>query len=324
MRRREFLALVCGAVAVWPTAAGAQQAGRIYRIGFLWDSPAVQPDLLEGFRQGLRELGWIEGQNIIVEYRWAEGRFDRLRELADELVQLKVDAIVAPTSIYAEAAKRTTSTIPIVFVNHADPLGSGHVESLARPGRNLTGLSFMMGEINTKGLELLKEAVPGLSRVAVLWNPATPSHGPILNAVETASQALGIRLQPVAVRSPTEFDSAFLAMTGEHADGVLVLATPLLYSERLAELALRHRLPSVFVPRAQVEAGGLLSYGPDRPDLFRRAAGYVDKVLKGASPADLPVQQPTKLELVVNLKTAKAIGIEVSPSIILRADEVIE
>src|SRR3989304_1693636 len=182
-----------------PLAANAQQAGKVYRVGFLWDSPAVWPHALEGFRQGLRDLGWVEGRNIVVEYRWAEGRFDRLPGLVEELVRLKVDVIVAPTSIYAAAARRATSTIPIVFASHADPIGSGHVASLPRPGGNITGLSLMMTETNAKGLELLKEAVPGLSRVAVLWDPATPSHGPGLKAVEVAARALGLRLPPLAV-----------------------------------------------------------------------------------------------------------------------------
>jgi putative ABC transport system substrate-binding protein len=284
------------------------------------------PDAMEAFRRGLRDLGWIEGQNIVIEHRWSEGRFDRLNDLAEELVRLKVDVIVAPSSIYTGAAKRATSTIPIVFLSHADPIGSGHLGSLARPGGNITGLSLMMTETNAKLLELFKEAVPGLSRVAVIWDPATPSHGPGLNAVEVAGRALGLRIQPVAVRSATEFDSAFSAIVRERASGVLVLSTPLFISEaqRLAELAMKHKLPSMFGPRAHVEAGGLLSFGPDRADLWRRGAIYVDKILKGAKPADLPVQQPTKFELVVNLKTAKALGLTIPPSFLMRADHVVQ
>jgi putative ABC transport system substrate-binding protein len=286
-----------------PLVAGAQQTGKVYRVGFLWDSPAVWPHALESFRRGLRDLGWVEGQNIVVEYRWAEGRFDSLPGLAEELVRLKVDVIVAPTSIYAGAAKRATSTIPIVFASHADPIGSGHVASLARPGGNITGLSLMMTETNVKGLELLKEAVPGLSRVAAVWDPATPSHGPGLRAVEAAGSALGLRVQPVAVRSATEFDSAFSSISRERAGGVLVLSTPLFIAgaRRLADLAMKHKLPTMFGPRAHAEAGGLLSFGPDRADLFRRAATYVDKILKGTKPADLPVEQPMRFELVINL-----------------------
>lgn len=318
-------ALTLGLLAA-PLAAGAQQVGKLHHIGFLWDSPTVWPHAIEAFRRELRDLGWVEGQNIVVEHRWAEGRFDRLPDLAEELVRLKVDVIVAPTSIYTEAAKRATSTIPIVFVVHADPIGSGHVASLARPGGNITGLSLMMSETSAKGLALLKEAVPELSRVAVLWDPATPSHRPGLNAVEVTGRALGLRLQPVAVRSATDLDSAFSAIIREHAGGVLVLSTPLFIAEarRLAELAMMHKLPTMFGPRAHAEAGGLLSYGPDRADLFRRAAIYVDKILKGASPANLPVEQPTRFELVVNLRTAKALGLAIPESVLLQADEVIK
>ncbi len=325
MRRREFISLL-GAAAAWPLAARAQQPAKVYRVGFLWDSPAVWPHALEGFRGQLRHLGWVEGQNIVTEYRWAEGRFDRLPELAEELVRLKVDVIVAPTSIYTAAAKRATSTIPIVFASHADPIGSGHVASLARPGGNITGFTIMMSETTAKGLEILKEVVPGLSRVAVLWDPATPSHRPGLNAIEVMAQALGLRLQTLAVPGVTEFDGAFAAMVRERAGAVVVLSTPLFMggASRLAELALKHKLPTMFGPREHVEAGGLLSYSPDRADLYRRAATYVDRILRGEKPADLPVQQPTKFELVINLKTAKTLGIDVPPTLIARADEVIE
>ncbi len=326
MNRRTFLCgLTLGTLAL-PFAAEAQQAGKVYRVGFLWDSPAMFPDAIEAFRRGLRDLGWVEGQNIVIEHRWSEGRFDRLHDLAEELVRLKVDVIIAPSSIYTGAAKRATSTIPIIFVSHADPIGSGHVASLARPGGNVTGLSLMMTETNAKLLELFKEAVPGLSRVAVIWDPATPSHGPGLRAVEVAGRALGLRLQTVPVRSATEFDGAFSAISRERASGVLVLSTPLFIAEarRLAELAMTHKLPSMFGPRAHAEAGGLLSFGPDRADLWRRGAIYVDKILKGAKPADLPVQQPTKFELVINLKTAKTLGLTIPASLLLRADQVIQ
>jgi putative ABC transport system substrate-binding protein len=309
-----------------PHTAEAQQAGKVYRVGFLWDSPTVWPSALEGFRRGLRDLGWVEGQNIVVEHRWAEGRFDRLHDLAEELIRLKVDVIVAPTSIYTEATRRVTSTIPIVFAVHADPISSGHVASLARPGGHITGLSLMMTETNAKGLELLKEAVPGLARVAVLWNPATPSHGPGLHAVEVTGRALGLQMQALGVRSAMEFDSAFAAMIRERAEGVLVLSTPLFIGEarRLADLAMEHKLPALFGPRAHAEAGGLLSYGPDRTDLFRRAAIYVDKILKGANPADLPVEQPVKFELVINLKTANTLGLTIPPALLFQATEVIQ
>ena len=325
MRRRDLIAILGTAIA-WPLAAGAEQAGNMRRVGFLWDSPAVWPFALEAFRQGLRDLGWVEGQNVAIEYRWVEGRFERLDELAEELVRLKVDVIVAPTSIYTGAAKRATSTIPIVFASHADPIGSGHVVSLAQPGGNATGLTIVMSETTAKSLEILKEAVPGLSRVAVLWDPATPSHRPGLQAVEVRGRALGLQVHSLAVHDATEFDSAFSAIVEDRAGGILVLSTPLFIggARRLAELALTHKLPTMFGPRDHAEAGGLLSYGPDRADLYRRAATYVDKILKGARPADLPVEQAEKFDLVINLKTAKALGIEIPPSILLRAEEVIE
>jgi ABC-type uncharacterized transport system substrate-binding protein len=323
--RRAFVAGAVTALAA-PRSAAAQQAGKVYRIEFLWDTPAVWPHALEAFRQGLRDLGWVEGQNIAFEYRWSEGRFDRLPGLVEELVRLKVDLIVAPTSIYTGAAQRATSTIPIVFASHADPIGSGHVASLARPGTNATGLTIVMSETMAKSLELLKETLPGLKRVAIIWDPATPSHRPGLKAVEDMSRALGLRLQTLAVRSTSEFDSAFLAIVRERAGAVLVLSTPLFMggAKRLAELGLTHKLPTMFGPREHVEAGGLLSYSPDRADLYRRAAAYVDKILKGASPADLPVQQATKFELVINLKTAKALGLTIPPAMLARADEVIQ
>jgi len=329
--RRRFLTGVATALAPIGAAAHAQEykaqhTGKVYRVGFLWDSPAVWPHALEGFRQGLRDLGWVEGKNIVVEYRWAEGHFDRLPSLAEELVRLKVDVIVAPTSIYAGAAKRATSTIPIVFASHADPIGSGHVASLARPGGNATGITIVMSETAGKSLELLKEAVPGLSRVAVMWDPATPSHRPGLNAVEARGRALGLQVQAVAVHSATEFASAFPTIVQEHSGGVLVLSTPLFMggARRLAELALKHKLPTIFGSREHVEAGGLLSYSPDRADLYRRTASYVDKILKGANPAELPVQQATRFELVINLKTARSLRLTIPQSFLQRADEVIQ
>jgi putative tryptophan/tyrosine transport system substrate-binding protein len=326
MKRREFILLAGGAVAGWPLAARAQQPVKVYRIGFLWDSPGAFPERTEALRQGLRDLGYVEGQNITIEYRWAEGKPERIRELAEELVRLKVDVIITASSIYVEAAKRATSTIPIVFMGHADPVGTGHVTSLARPGGNITGFSTTMMETNVKSLELLKQAVPGLARVAVIFEPATPSHGPTLKAIEAAGPALGLQVQPVAVRSATEFESAFSAIVQERADAVLVLTTPLLIAgaQPLAELALTHKLPSVFALRHHVAAGGLMSYSPNIADISRRSAIYVDKILKGAKPADLAVQQPTKLELVINLKTAKALGLTIPQAFLLRADEVIE
>ena len=324
--RRAFLATMTGGLVAAPLAVWAQGAGRIYRIGFLWDSPAVWPNALDGFRQGLRDLGWVEGRNVTIEYRWAEGHFDRLPALAEELVRLKVDVMVAPTSIYTGAAKRATSTIPIVFMSHADPIGSGHVASLSRPGGNITGLTIMMSETAAKSLEVLKEAVPGLVGVAVLWDPATPSHGPALSAVEVTARALGLSLQALAVRHATDFDHVFSVIARKRATGVLVLSTPLFMggARRLAELAITHRLPTMFGPSEHAEAGGLLSYGPDRVDLYRRGASYVDKILKGTRPAELPVQQATKLDLTINLKTAKALGLTIPDSMLARAAQIIE
>src|SRR4051795_5968317 len=325
MRRRELMLLLGGAMTA-PLTARAQQAGKVYRIVFLGDSPASISEPMEAFRQGLRDLGYVEGRNIAIEYRWAEGKPERMREFAEELVRLKVDVIIVPGSIYTEAAKRATSTIPIVFLGHADPVATGHATSLARPGGNITGISMMLTEISVKSLELLKQAVPGLARIAVIFDPATPSHGRTLKAVEAAGPLLGLQVQPVAIRSATEFDSAFLAIVQGRADAVLVLTTPLFVAgaQPLAELALTHKLPSVFTPRENVEAGGLMSYSPNRADYYRRGAIYVDKILKGANPADLPVQQPTRFQLVVNLKTAKALGLTIPPTLLARVDEVIE
>ena len=324
-RRRFLLTSLAGALAM-PLGAEAQQTGKVYRVGFLWDAPAVWPHALKAFREGLHELGWVEGRNIVIEYRWTEGRFDRLPGLAEELVRLKVDLIVAPTSIYTGAAKRATSTVPIVFASHADPIGSGHVLSLARPGTNATGLTIVMSESMAKSLELLKGAVPGLTRVAVVLDPATPSHVPALASVEAMSRALGLQLQRVGIGSAPEVEGAFSAIVRERAGAVLILSTPLFMgvAKQLAAVALRHKLPTMFGPREHVDAGGLMSYSPDRADLYRRAAGYVDKILKGANPADLPVQQASKFELVINLKTAKALGLTIPPSLLVRADQVIE
>ena len=325
MRRREFITLLGGVAAV-PFAAHAQQAGKIHRVGLLWDSPDVFADEIEAFRQGLRDLGYVEDRNLVIEYRWGKGKPDRMQALAEELVRLKVDVIVAPSSIYTEAAKQATSTIPIIFMSHADPLGTGHVANLAYPGGNATGLSLMMRETTVKGLELFKEVVPTLSRVAVIFDPATPSHRPSLKAAEAAGPKLSLRIQPVPVRSATEYESAFSSIVRERADGVLVLSTPLFIAgaKQLAHLATAHKLPSLFGPSHNVQAGGLMSYSPDRAEQWRGAAIYVDKILKGAKPAELPVQQPTKFELVINLKTANALSLTVPPSLLSRADKVIE
>ena len=310
-----------------PFAAHAQQAPKLARIGVLGntDSTPEFARLWGAFRQGLAERGWIEGQNVTIEYRWAEGKFDRLPELAADLVRRKVDVILVPSSIYVEAAKQATSTIPIVFAVDYDPVGTGHAAGLARPGGNMTGLSLMQTELGAKQLELLKETVPRVTRIAVLWNPATSAHGLELKAVEAAAQTLAVHLQALPVGSPKEFDAAFAAMRQEHAGALLVFTASVFFAEktRLADLAVQHRLPAMFTAKEYAGAGGLLSYAPDFADLFRRSATYVDKILKGAKPVDLPVEQATKFELVINLRTAKALGLTIPQSVLLRADEVI-
>jgi putative ABC transport system substrate-binding protein len=311
-----------------PLAADAQQAGRVPRIGFLGStSPSDLSARLDAFRQGLRELGWVEGQSIVIDYRFAEGRFDRLPDLAAELVRLKVDIIVAQASPGAAAAKNATETIPIVMIaGSADPVGLGFIASLARPGGNVTGLSFSVGpEIFGKQLELLKETVPKVRRVAILWNPANPGHPLAIRDVNVAARSLGVQLQLLEARGPNEFDGAFAAMATERVGALLVVADGVffLHRTRLADLAARSRLPAAYGARESVEAGGLMSYGPSLRDLFRRSATYVDKILKGAKPADLPVEQSTKFELVINLKTAKALGLTFPQSLLVRADEVI-
>jgi ABC-type uncharacterized transport system substrate-binding protein len=324
MRRREFM-LFGGAAAAWPLAARAQQA-KVARIGFLdLGAPSTRLIWVEALRAGLLDLGYIEGRNIVVEFRWAE-RVDQLPDLAAELVQMNVDVILAPSSTMVEAARQATKTIPIVFAFHADPVGIGHVASLARPGGNITGLTSLLTDLVAKEMEIFKEAVPQATRIGILWNPTTPSHRPAVLAAEAAGDKLGVQLLMVPARTVEEFDRAFLTMTQERAGGFLVVASPLAVSQRapLAELALKHRLPGMFGTKENVEAGGLMSYAADFKDLIRRAATYIDKILRGAKPADLPVEQASKYELVINLKTAKAIGLTMSESFLLRADKVIE
>jgi putative ABC transport system substrate-binding protein len=274
----------------------------------------------------LRELGWIEGGNILIEFRGAEGNYARLPELAADLVRLKVDLIVARSSQFVQPAKAATSSIPIVFLVHADPEGTGHVASLARPGGNITGLANLQTDLAPKELELLISAVPVAKRIAVLWNPDTPSHIPGLKAVEEAGRTLRVQLQAVGARTGAELAGAFSAMARARAQAVLVIGSPVFIAERqrVAQLAITHRLPTMLQTKEAVEAGGLMSYGPNFEDLYRRGAVYVDKILRGAKPADLPVEQPTKFELVINLKTAKALGLTIQPSVLGRADQVIE
>jgi putative tryptophan/tyrosine transport system substrate-binding protein len=324
--RREFITLLGGAAAAWPLAARAQQAGKIHTIGVL--SPGSSAGSLANlaFPNALRELGWIEGKHVAFERRWAENQLERLPELAAQLVRLNVDVILAVGTLGPLAAKRATSTIPIVMTAAGDPVGSGLVASLARPGGNVTGMSLMAPDLGGKRLELLKELLPRLARVAVLWNAANPYPAIVFKETQAAGRTLGIEVQSLEVRGPDDFDGAFAAARQQHPDALIAVEDPLTftYRRRIADFAVANQLPSLHGLREDVEAGGLISYGANLADLFRRAAYYVDKILKGAKPADLPVQQPTKFELVINLKTARALGLTVPPTLLARADEVIE
>ncbi len=307
-----------------PLAAGAQPARKVARVGFLTNI-AIPVDLLAAFREGLRELGYREGQNLVVEYRSAEGRYERLLDLAAELVRLDVDVIVAGGTPAPIAARRATSTIPIVITNHGDPVGSGLVASLARPGGNVTGLSIVTPELFGKHLQLLKEAVPRISRVAVLSNPSNPIHGRMSREAEAAARSVDVQLRILEARAPSDLARAFSAMTRQKAGALIILGDAMFFEQRrrIAESALGSRLPAMAAQREFAEAGSLMAYGANLRENVRRAATYVDKILKGAKPADLPVEQPTKFELVVNLRTAKALGLTIPPSVLLRADEVI-
>ena len=324
MRRRQFITLLGGAAA-WPLAARAQQAGKIRAIGLL--SPASRsPSVVPALFDALAELGWIEGKNLVVERRYAENRLERLPELAAELVRLNVEVIVANGTLGPLAAKRATSTIPIVMTAAGDPLGSGLVASLARPGGNVTGISLMAPDLGGKRLELLKELLPRLARVAVLWNAANPYPAIVFKETQAAGRTLGIEVQSLEVRGPDDFDGAFDTARKQRPDALITVEDPLTFShqKRIADFATGQQLPSLYGFREFVVAGGLMSYGANVADLFRRAASYVDKILKGAKPADLPVQQPTTFELVINVKTARALGLEIPPTLLARADEVIE
>jgi ABC-type uncharacterized transport system substrate-binding protein len=328
VHRRDFL-IAAGALLAAPLAAEAQQAAKVARIGYLSTNLAALPNRPEAFRQGLRDLGYVEGRNLVIEYRYAEGKVEQLPALAAELVALKVDVIVASGTLAALAAKQATSTLPIVFSPAGDPVGSGLVTSLARPGGNVTGLSAFAPELVGKRLELLKQAVPGVSRVAVLWQPGAfgeRAEMDTLKRAEVAARDLGVPLQFVEARGPADFDRAFSDMTRARAGALTVLASNMFNSERrrLVDLAAKNRLPALYSARELVDAGGLMSYGANLADLNRRAATYVDKILKGTKPADLPVEQPTKFELVINLKTAKALGLTIPQSVLARADEVIQ
>jgi putative tryptophan/tyrosine transport system substrate-binding protein len=330
MDRRTFLAGTGAVLLAAPLAAEAQQARKVPRVGYLSVFSSSNPyPPSEAFWQGLHDLGWVEGQNIAIEWRFAEGKAQRLPDLAAELVRLRVDLIFAETTPAARAAKHATTTIPIVFSPIADPIGSGLVANLARPGGNITGITFMAAELGGKRLELLKQAVPGMTRVGVLSHPGDPSEATVksvLEQTEAAARALRVQLLRLEAQGPNDFDRAFAAMSRERVGGLILIPSAMFVDERrrIVNVVIKDRLPAMFYFREFAEAGGLMSYGPNFRELWRRAATYVDKILKGAKPADLPVEQPTKFELVINLKTAKALGLTIPPSLLQRADEVIQ
>jgi putative ABC transport system substrate-binding protein len=306
--------------------AEAQQAKKVPTIGYLGsNTPTATLGFVEAFRQGLRDFGYVEGQTIAIEYRWAEGNFDRLPDLAAELVRLRVDVIFAAAAPSIKAARQATKTIPIVFEMLADPVSAGFVSSLAKPGGNLTGVAGLAPELSGKRLELLKEIVPRLNRVAILGNPSNPNFRPVLTETETAASALGLQLQVLEVKEPVKLQSAFSAMNKARAEALTIIPDPMLLAEqkRIIDLAAKGRLPAIYGTSGVVEAGGLIAYAPSQSEMFRRAAYYVDRILRGAKPAALPVEQPMKFELVINLKTAKQIGLTIPPNVLARADRVI-
>ena len=328
MKRRTFIGVLAGGLLAAPLAAEAQQAQapKAAKIGFLIGGTSSSPVIyIEPFKETLRERGWIEGQNLTLVSRYAEGHYERLPALAREVLDLGVDVIVTEGTPPARAARQATTTVPIVMATTADPVGSGLVSSLAHPGGNLTGVSWFFSEINTKRLELLKEAAPRITRVAVVYNPLNPISEPAVVAIEAAAKALKFRIQRLAVRTPEEFDVVFLVMTKQKMDAVTVLEDPMTHSlsHRVVDVALKGRVASVFGLSNFAAAGGLMSYGPNRPEMWRQAALLTDRILRGAKPGDLPVEQPTKFELVINLKTAKAIGLTIPQSLLVRADQVI-
>jgi len=329
MRRREFITLLSGTATTWPLAVGAQQpAGRVYRVGYLAIASREQtPHNIRAFEEGLRSLGYRIGENAVIEYRFADGEMDRLAALAIDLVGLGVDVIVSGNNVTTAAAMNATTTIPIVMTNSAEPVSAGLVASLARPGGNVTGFSSEPGdEINGKRLELLKDTLPNLSRVGILWNPDFAPNQDRLTSVREAAQALGLTFVPAEARRPDILEQAFATTVSERAQVLVVLSDGVLFNHRglIGVMAVRNRLPAISAVREYAEAGFLLSYGIDLPDQFRRSAAFVDKIFKGAKPGDLPVERPTKFELVINLKTAKALGVIMPPTLLARADEVIE
>jgi ABC-type uncharacterized transport system substrate-binding protein len=327
MHRRTFLETLLGGLFAAPLASEAQQTGKVWRVGYLDGTSAnTTPALLEAFRDGLRELGYIEGKNLVMEYRWAEGRYEQLPSMAAELARIPVDVIVCVGDPVILAAKQASSTIPIVMASVGDPLGRGFVASLARPGGNITGVSNLAVALSGKWLEILKETVPTLSHVAVLRNADNPTHALFWAEALRAARDLSLNVRSVEVRRADDIDISFASMLREHVGAFIVLPDPMLTGQRvhIADLAARGRLPGIAAFRELVQAGGLMAYGPSLAANRRRAAAYVDKILKGAKPADLPVEQPTKFDFIVNLKTAKALGLTIPPSLLQRADQVIE
>ena len=326
MNRRAFLSGAAALLAA-PVAAEAQQVGKAWRIGYLgFGAPGSDPSGIEGLRQGLRELGYVENQSIVVEYRYAEGKPERLASLIGELIGLKVDILLAQGTEVTDAAKRRTTTTPIVTVS-GDPVGSGFVRSLARPGGNITGLSFAVGEsFSGKWLQLVRETVPKASSVGIIWNPASRFGAASLEEMKALAPGLSLRLSSHPVRSSEDIDAAFATVTRARVGAVIIQTDPLVLGQtaQIVRLASASGIPTVYSLREFVDAGGLVSYGPSLFDLWRRSATYVDKILKGANPGDLPMEQPTKFELVINLKTAKALGLTIPPSVLARADQVIE
>jgi putative tryptophan/tyrosine transport system substrate-binding protein len=324
MRRREFIAFLSSAP--WVVRTARAEPKKTPRIGFLNLAPAsAWTSQVEAFRAGLRDLGYVEGKNILIEFRWA-ATVDQMRDLAAELVAMKVDVIVAPASTQVEPARQVTKTIPIVFAQHADPVGVGHVASLARPGGNITGVSMVLTELAAKSLELLNEVLPHATRFAVLRNPITPSHVRVVEEIGRAATSLGLQLLMLPVQTVQDFDGVFSAMTRERVDGFVVPSSPLtnVHPAPLAHLQLKHRLPGIFGNRVNVLAGGLMSYGANFNMMYRHAATYIDKLLRGAKAADLPVEQMSKYDLVINLKTAQVLGLRMPEALLVRADELIE
>ena len=325
MRRRDFIKVIAGLAAAWPLAARAQTpAGKIYRLGFLQPGKPPEP-LVEALRERLKELGYREGHNIAYEYRWAEGKNERLAELAKELVEVKVDVITTLSTPAALAAKNVTKTIPIVFTGVGDPVGAGVVPSLSHPGGNVTGISTLATELSAKRLELLKEIVPNAAPVAMVWNDTNPSMVLSAREAQNAADRLDLNLQSIGVHDLISFDAAFATISSSHFNALLTLVDPFTreHRQRIVDFAAQRRLPAIYESREFVDAGGLVSYGPSFPALQRRAADYVSMIFKGGKPADIPIEQPTKFELIINLKTAKELGLTMPLTVLARADELI-